>query len=227
MERKRGWIFSSVSRSNFCKNSFLWIRSREQRDWTRSSGRVWTRWPWPCPNKTEEHTETSRGRVIKRVTLLTLSQDPLPPFHPRTFHLLLFSVHTFLLLPKLIPLDISSPISRSSESFMFLADNYRLYQTWNEVSPFLLLTALLQAQPEFITRGWTGPPLNLQLGTYLSGTLIKPSYPNRSLSRSLPRDTGPACLPPRYSSVTQPETGRWIQADIIDTEPRPRLTFLW
>lgn len=67
-----------------------------------------------------------------------------------------------------------------------------------------LLTAPLQAQAEFITQGWTGPPLNLQLGTYLSGTLIKASYPNRSLSRSLPRDTG---LPSSSAILIRDATG--------------------
>lgn len=79
-------------------------------------------------------------------------------------------------------------------------------------------------------RGWTGPPLNLQLGTYLSGTLIKASYPNRSLSRSLPRTpalpvflrdtrvrdaTGNGAMNPgrrhRYQASTSYFFGKWYQ----------------
>ena len=86
-----------------------------------------------------------------------------------------------------------------------------------------LLTAPLQAQPEFITQGWTGPPLNLQLGTYLSGTLIKASYPNRSLSRSLPRDTG---LPSSSAILIRDATGNGaMNRGRHYRYQKPRLTF--
>lgn len=86
-----------------------------------------------------------------------------------------------------------------------------------------LLTAPLQAQAEFITQGWTGPPLNLQLGTYLSGTLIKASYPNRSLSRSLPRDTG---LPSSSAILIRDATGNGaMNRGRHYRYQKPRLTF--